>query len=73
MYKRQYYLDGQEIDDYSEDELADIRGRKIGFIFQQFNLLPKLTAQEKMCIRDRRGAVREEAALDRLMLALTEK
>ena len=39
---------GQEIDDYSEDELADIRGRKIGFIFQQFNLLPKLTAQENV-------------------------
>lgn len=43
-----YYLDGQKIDDYSEDELADIRGRKIGFIFQQFNLLPKLTAQENV-------------------------
>ena len=43
-----YYLDGQEIDDYSEDELADIRGRKIGFIFQLFNLLPKLTAQENV-------------------------
>ena len=43
-----YYLDGQEIDDYTEDELADIRGRKIGFIFQQFNLLPKLTAQENV-------------------------
>ena len=43
-----YCLDGQEIDDYSEDELADIRGRKIGFIFQQFNLLPKLTAQENV-------------------------
>ena len=43
-----YYLDCQEIDDYSEDELADIRGRKIGFIFQQFNLLPKLTAQENV-------------------------
>ena len=35
-------------EDYSEDELADIRGRKIGFIFQQFNLLPKLTAQENV-------------------------
>lgn len=43
-----YYLDGQEIEDYSEDELADIRGRKIGFIFQQFNLLLKLTARENV-------------------------
>ena len=43
-----YYLDGQEIEAYTEDELADIRGRKIGFIFQQFNLLPKLTAQENV-------------------------
>ena len=34
-----YYLDGQEIEAYTEDELADIRGRKIGFVFQQFNLL----------------------------------
>ena len=43
-----YYLDGQEIEAYTEDELADIRGRKIGFVFQQFNLLPKLTAQENV-------------------------
>ena len=43
-----YCLDGQEIEAYTEDELADIRGRKIGFVFQQFNLLPKLTAQENV-------------------------
>ena len=43
-----YWLDGQEISDYTEDELAVIRTRKIGFVFQQFNLLPKLTAQENV-------------------------
>ena len=43
-----YRFDGLDIADYSEDELAAIRGRKIGFVFQQFNLLPKLTAQENV-------------------------
>ena len=43
-----YIFDGQEISDYSEDELATIRGKKIGFVFQQFNLLPKLTARENV-------------------------
>ena len=44
----EYCFDGLNITDYSEDELATIRGRKIGFVFQQFNLLPKLTAQENV-------------------------
>ena len=43
-----YLFDGQEISDYSEDELATIRNKKIGFVFQQFNLLPKLTARENV-------------------------
>jgi len=43
-----YVFDGQEIEAYTEDELAVIRNRKIGFVFQQFNLLPKLTAFENV-------------------------
>ena len=43
-----YRFDGLDITDYTEDELATIRGRKIGFVFQQFNPLPKLTAQENV-------------------------
>lgn len=43
-----YYLDGISIDAYSEDELALIRNEKIGFVFQNFNLLNKLTAEENV-------------------------
>ena len=43
-----YRFDGLEIDHYTDDELAAIRGKKIGFVFQQFNLLPKLTARENV-------------------------
>lgn len=43
-----YYLDRKEISDYTEDQLAEIRNEKIGFIFQQFNLLTKLSAIENV-------------------------
>lgn len=43
-----YRFDGQEIGEYTQDELAGIRNKKIGFIFQQFNLLPRMTAQENV-------------------------
>ncbi len=44
----EYILDGERVGDCLEDELSDIRSRKIGFIFQQFNLLPELTAYENV-------------------------
>ena len=43
-----YLLDGEYIDDRTENELSEIRGNKIGFIFQQFNLLNDLTAYENV-------------------------
>lgn len=44
----EYYLDGKEISTYNEKQLSKIRNQKIGFIFQKFNLLPKLSALENV-------------------------
>ena len=71
-----YYLDGLPIEAYSENELAAIRNQKIGFVFQSFNLIPKLTAEEnvelpliyqKVPRAERQQRVR--AALERVGLA----
>ncbi len=43
-----YHLDGIAIEDYTENELAKIRNLKIGFVFQSFNLIGKLTAEENV-------------------------
>ncbi len=44
----EYYLDGREIAGYDDDDLAHTRNAKIGFVFQNFNLLARLTAQENV-------------------------
>ena len=46
--KGTYKIDGTDTSDLSENKLAEIRNKKIGFIFQNFNLLPKLTAIENV-------------------------
>ena len=44
----EYFLDGQEIRTYKEDQLARIRNEKIGFVFQNFNLIGKMTAWDNI-------------------------
>src|SRR5688500_632144 len=45
-----YILDGQDVSKMSDDALADVRNKEIGFVFQQFNLLPRLTALENVAL-----------------------
>lgn len=45
-----YLLEGRETSSLTDEELSTIRNRKIGFVFQQFNLLSRLTALENVCL-----------------------
>ena len=67
------YLDGQELGGLTEDERARLRGEKIGFVFQAFQLIPTLTAQENVQVPmelrgDRGAAVRARELLARVGL-----
>ena len=44
----EYYLDGQDVSDMTDNELVEIRNNMIGFIFQQYNLLPKMNILENV-------------------------
>src|SRR6188474_2064481 len=48
--KGNYILNDQDVSKMSDDELADVRNKEIGFVFQQFNLLPRLTAAENVAL-----------------------
>jgi putative ABC transport system ATP-binding protein len=64
------FLDGKDISQLEESQLAQIRGKKIGFIFQSFNLIPNLTAKENialpMLFQELPSDEREEKALSLL-------
>ena len=45
-----YLLEGKNIEKLTDDELADIRNQKIGFVFQAYNLLPRITALKKIML-----------------------
>ncbi len=55
-------IDGQSITDMDEDRLAELRGEKIGFIFQSFHLIPSLTALENVLVPMEIAGVRDPLA-----------
>ena len=56
----EYILDGENVEKLSDDELSDIRNRKIGFIFQAFNLLPRTTCLKNVMLPMAYGGVPKE-------------
>ncbi|MBZ5619560.1 MAG: ABC transporter ATP-binding protein [Acidobacteriia bacterium] len=70
----QVLLDGEDITQLSEDDMAVLRGRKIGFVFQSYHLIPTLTAEENVLLpmelagRDPGGRERARELLDRVGL-----
>jgi putative ABC transport system ATP-binding protein len=74
--KGRYVLSGQEVGRLTDDELAEIRNNEIGFIFQTFNLMPRLTALENVAlplvyagVSKRKRAQRAEHVLEQVGLA----
>lgn len=66
----EYELDGSDIVRCSDNQLADIRNRKIGFVFQSFNLLPKMTAVDNVALPLLYAGVRKSERVRRAKEAL---
>lgn len=65
-----YFLRGRDIAGYNDDELAHTRNAEIGFVFQNFNLLPKLTAQVNVALPLVYAGINEEERMVRSARAL---
>jgi len=69
----EYWLEETNVSSLRRDQLADLRGRRIGFIFQNFNLLPRLSAWENVALplAYRQGEFGQQEQLDRAREALS--
>ena len=66
----QVYIDGSEVSSYEPDELATIRNEKIGFVFQQFNLLARTSAEDNVMLPLLYSKIPESEWSDRAMKCL---
>jgi putative ABC transport system ATP-binding protein len=65
-----YVLNGQDVSKMADDRLADVRNIEIGFVFQQFNLLPRLTAVENVALPLVYAGVPRKIRMERAMAVL---
>ncbi len=65
-----YKLNGKDITNYTDNELAEVRNKMLGFIFQQYNLIPKLTVIENVQLPLLYGGVSDREQRQRAMAAL---
>lgn len=66
-----YLLDGQEVSSLNDDQLALTRNKKIGFVFQNFNLLPRITALDNVALPLVYAGVNAKVRKERAAAALT--
>ena len=67
-----YVLNGQDVSRMADDHLADVRNIEIGFVFQQFNLLPRLTAVENVALPLVYAGIPRKLRIERAMAVLEQ-
>jgi putative ABC transport system ATP-binding protein len=67
-----YILNGQDVSKMADDALADVRNKEIGFVFQQFNLLPRLSAVENVALPLIYAGISKKERIERAMEALNK-
>src|SRR6476469_861391 len=65
-----YILNGLDVSKMSDNDLADVRNKEIGFVFQQFNLLPRLTAAENVALPLVYAGVPKKVRMEKAMYTL---
>jgi putative ABC transport system ATP-binding protein len=67
-----YILNGKDVSGMPDNDLAEVRNKEIGFVFQQFNLLPRLTAIENVALPLIYSGIEKKERLERVMEVLTK-
>ncbi len=65
-----YVLNGHDVSKMADDSLAEVRNKEIGFVFQQFNLLPRMTAAENVALPLIYAGISKKERIERAMEAL---